>query len=265
MNSKPDSDLTDSVAVVTGASRGIGREIAKQLAHRGARVKLAARDIDGLNETLANIEGDRERAAIFHTDITDQDQVIALEAETTDKLGETDVLVCNSGIAGPSAPVVDVDLEEWVETIQVNVTGTFLCLKAFLPGMITRGTGSIVVVGSMTGKRPLLNRSAYATSKMALVGLVRTVAQEVGQFGVRVNLVSPGPVVGPRIDWVIQRQADAKGISASEARAAWEEEIPLRRLVDAREVASAVSYLASDAASGITGADLNVSAGLVMY
>jgi NAD(P)-dependent dehydrogenase (short-subunit alcohol dehydrogenase family) len=131
--------------------------------------------------------------------------------------------------------------------------------------MIERRTASVVVVGSMTGKRPLYGRTPYAASKMALVGLVRTLAVETGPAGVRVNLVSPGPIAGPRLDAVLAAQARVLGISPEEAKTHFTRTAALERVVEPAEVAAAALFLASDDASGITGEDLSVSAGIVTF
>jgi NAD(P)-dependent dehydrogenase (short-subunit alcohol dehydrogenase family) len=131
--------------------------------------------------------------------------------------------------------------------------------------MIESGAGSLVAISSMTGKRPLHGRTPYAAAKMGVIGLVRTLAVELGPHGIRVNAVCPGAVAGPRIDDVIRRQAATRGITEHEALLAFTGASPLGRLVKANEVAAACAYLASDAAAAITGEDLNVSAGVVMY
>jgi NAD(P)-dependent dehydrogenase (short-subunit alcohol dehydrogenase family) len=258
-------ELHDRVAVVTGAGRGIGRVIATTLAAEGADVVLAGRSVDGLQETREIVESRGRVGLVVPTDLRDRRQVAALAGTALDHFGAVDVLVNNSGVGGPSAPLWDVDPDEWEATLAVNVTGTFLACRAFLPAMIERGAGSVVVVGSYSGKRPLLNRSAYTTSKMALVGMVRTLATEAGPHGVRVNVVSPGGVAGERIEWVIRRLQQARGLSYDEAKAIMVGDSPFKRLVEPEEVAQAVVFLASDRSSAITGEDLNVSVGAVMY
>ena len=140
-----------------------------------------------------------------------------------------------------------------------------LCCRAFVPSMIERRSGSIIIIGSMTGKRPLWGRSPYAASKLALVGLARTLALETGPFRVRVNVISPGAVEGERIEWVIRQKAEGRGISIEVARAELASGSPLNRLVPPADVAAVVLFLASDKAGSITGEDVNVSAGLVTY
>ena len=257
--------LTDRIAVVTGAGRGIGRVIALALAREGAQMVLAGRSADALEQTR-KLAGDTGRdPLVVPTDITLPDQVEALARATLEAFGGADVLVNNSGIGGPSVPLWEVDPADWEATMAVNVTGTYLCCRAFLPAMVARRSGSVVIIGSMTGKRPMVGRTPYAASKMALVGLARTLAAEAGPYGVRVNVISPGPVEGERIEWAIERQAEALGVSVEEARARFTSASPLGRLVPPADVAAATVFLASDRAASITGEDLNVSAGVVMY
>lgn len=257
--------LKEKIAVITGAGRGIGRAIALAYAQEGAQVVLAARSVEALQETQAELARLGGTGIVLPTDISDPDAVGALVTQTLARFGRIDILVNNSGIGGPSAPLWEIAPSEWEETFKVNVTGTYLCCRAFLPHMIKQRAGCIVIIGSMTGKRPLLNRTPYAASKMALVGLARTLAWETGPYNIRVNVISPGPVEGKRIEWVIRSQAEAKGISVDEARQQFTSGSPLGQLVAASDVADAAVFLASDKAKAITGEDLNVSAGNVMY
>jgi NAD(P)-dependent dehydrogenase (short-subunit alcohol dehydrogenase family) len=253
------------VAAVTGAGRGIGREIALSLARAGADVVLAGRDPATLEATERDVVGVGAGALSVRTDVTSQADIEALARASLERFGAVDALVLNSGIAGPTGPLWEIDRHAWDETFAVNVTGAFLCARAFLPSMLERGSGSIVVIGSMTGKRPLWGRTPYAASKLALVGLVRTLALETGPSGVRVNLVSPGPVDGERMDRVFRAQADGRGISEDQARAEMVAQIPIGRLVEPSEVADAVVSLTLGELSAVTGVDLNVSGGMVMY
>jgi NAD(P)-dependent dehydrogenase (short-subunit alcohol dehydrogenase family) len=253
------------VAVVTGAGRGIGREIALALAGAGADVVLAGRDPSTLEATAEVAAGAGAATLCVRTDVTSEDQLEALAVAAFDRFGAVDALVANSGVGGPSGPLWELDRESWEETFAVNVTGVFLSARAFLPSMLERGRGSIAVIGSMTGKRPLWGRTPYAASKLALVGLVRTLAVEAAPSGVRVNLVSPGPVAGERMDWVFRAQAEGRGISPEEAREEMVSQIPIGRLIEPREVADAVVSLTLGELSAVTGADLNVSGGMVMY
>lgn len=253
------------MAVVTGAGTGLGREIALRMAADGADVLLCGRSTGPMDEVAEQVRSAGRRALVVPMDLRDPDSIQAAAEAAYAEFGQVDVLVNNSGVGGPSAPLWEVDPAEWEDTFRVNVTGTFLACKAFLPGMVARRSGSVVVIGSVTGKRPLINRTPYAASKTALIGLVRTLAFEAGPHGVRINLVSPGPIEGARITWVLERQAEARGITFEQARDDFTSGSALQRLVPPSDVADAVAYLASSRSASVTGEDLNVSAGLVMY
>ena len=257
--------LQDQIAVVTGAGSGIGREIALRLAEEGADLVLTGRSVSAMQDVASLVEAGGRRVLVVPMDLRDHASIDAGAARALAHFGRVDILVNNSGVAGPSRPLTQITASEWEETFAVNVTGTFLCCRAMLPQMLERGSGSIVVIGSITGKRPLVNRTPYAASKTALIGLVRTLATEVGPHGVRVNLVSPGGVEGERLDWVIESQAAARGISVEQAREEFASDSALRRLVSPHDVADVTAFLASPRAAALTGQDVNVAAGLVMY
>jgi len=250
------------VAVVTGAGRGIGKAIALAFASAGADLVLAGRDTATLEATAAEAT---VASLTVVTDVTDEASVAKLADRTIERFGRADVVVANSGIGGPSGPVWELSRADWDETFAVNVTGVWLCSRAFLPAMVERGAGSFITIGSMTGKRPLWGRTPYAASKTALIGLVRTLAVETAASGVRVNLVSPGPVASERMDWVFRAQAEGRGITEQEARAEMVAQIPLGRLIEASEVADAVVALGLGRLTAVTGEDVNVSGGMVMY
>ena len=257
--------LHGRTALVTGASQGLGKAIALRFAGEGARVVLAARSRERLAETAAEIEAAGGSALVAPTDLRQPGDLDALAQRVEDEFGGIDTLVAGSGIAGPTTELWKLTPEQWEETIAVNLTGTFLTCRALLPAMIRRGSGNIVVIGSTTGKRPLYGRTPYAASKLGLVGLVRTLAVELGPLGVRVNLISPGGVAGPRIETVIREQAAANGTTYDETYAQYARETPLRRLIPPEDIAATAVFLASDAAASITGEDVNVSGGLAMF
>jgi NAD(P)-dependent dehydrogenase (short-subunit alcohol dehydrogenase family) len=252
------------VAVVTGANRGIGRAITVALAAAGCTVAASARDPSSLAETVAEADKAGGTAVPFGCDVCDEASVAAL-ASRAGELGPVSVVVANAGIAGPTTPLHEMSLADWRETVATDLDGVFLTFRAFVPSMISARAGSLIAISSMTGKRPLTGRTPYAASKMGVIGLVRTLALELGPYGIRANSVCPGAVAGPRIEDVIRKQAAARGISEDEALAVFTGSSPLGRLVEADEVARTCAFLASDASAAITGEDVNVSAGVVMY
>src|SRR2546427_5537986 len=219
--------LKDKIVVVTGGGRGLGRVIAFACAREGADLVLASRSVEALQETRAEVESFGRKALVVPTDIRHEDSVRNLAEQALARFGHIDILVNNSGIGGPTAPLWEIAPAEWEETFAVNVTGTYLCCRAFLPSMIERRSGCIVIIGSMTGRRPLFGRTPYAASKMALLGLARTLVWEIGPYGIRVNVISPGPVEGERIEWVLRTQAQARSISVDEARRQFTSSSPL--------------------------------------
>ena len=258
-------ELQDKIAVITGAGRGIGRTIALTYAKEGANLVLVSRSKEALEETQAMIEALGRQALVVPTDIRDEDSVNNLAQQALEFFGHVDVLVNNSGITGPTTPLWNISLAEWEETFAVNVTGAYLCCRAFLPAMIEKRSGNIIMISSMTGKRPLFGRTPYAGSKLALVGIARTLAWEVGTYGIRVNVISPGAVEGERIKRVVREIAHAQGISEDEALRQFTSNSPLGRIVPPEDIAAAAVFLASEKAASITGEDLNVSSGTVMY
>jgi len=254
--------VSTPVAVVTGANRGIGRAIAVASAGAGYAVLASAREAASLAGTVAEAASSDGVVVPAAGDVTDEASMAALAATAQD-LGPVNVVVANAGIAGPTAPLHEITLEQWRDTIATDLDGVFLTFRAFVPGLIVRRSGSLTAISSMTGKRPLHGRTPYAAAKMGVIGLVRTLALELGPHGLRVNAVCPGSVAGPRMDHVVARQAGARGVPEEQVRAEVTGGAPLGRMVTAGEVASACVYLAS--AGAITGEDLNVTAGAVMY
>jgi len=257
--------LKDQVAVITGGGRGIGRAIALAYAQEGAHLVLASRSVENLEETRELVEKYGHKVLVVPTDLRKAEDVQELARKTLEYFGHVDILVNNSGIAGPTAPLWEVTPAEWEETLAINLTGVYLCCREFLPHMIERRSGNVIMIGSITGKRPLFGRTPYAVSKIGLVGLARTLAWETGPYGIRVNVISPGPVEGERIVSVVRRQAEARGISVEEATQAFTRESPLNRFIPPDDIANTAVFLASEKAHSITGQDLSVSSGIVMY
>jgi NAD(P)-dependent dehydrogenase (short-subunit alcohol dehydrogenase family) len=256
--------VSSPVAVVTGANRGIGRAITVTLAAGGFTVAASARDPASLAGTVAETGEVGGTAVPLACDVRDEASVAKMAAEA-EALGPVHAVVANAGVAGPTLPLHEITLADWHDTLATDLDGIFLTFRAFIPAMIERMGGSLIAISSMTGKRPLHGRTPYAAAKMGVIGLVRTLATELGPYHIRVNAVCPGPVAGPRMDEVVRKQAAIRGITEEQARAALTEASPLGRMVEAAEVAQACAYLASDGSAAVTGEDLNVTAGVVMY
>ncbi|MFF7472879.1 SDR family NAD(P)-dependent oxidoreductase [Streptomyces sp. NPDC008092] len=248
--------LDGRTALVTGGGGPLGRAFALALAGAGARVVLVGRNEQALAEAAAKV-GDAARTAVC--DVSDPASVRALAAALADE--DVSLLVNNAGVAGPVRPLVDIEPGEWDDVFAANVRGVYLMCRAFLPPMLAAGRGDIVNVASVSGKRPLLNRTPYTASKMALIGLTRTLAGEVGPHGVAVNSLSPGPVRGPRMDRNFRLTAELTGCTVEEAERDFASRAALGRLVEEDEVARAL--VAMLAMPGLCGADIDLSAGMV--
>lgn len=254
--------LDDLTAFVTGASGGIGREIAYELGDQGANVACAARG-DGIHETADQL-GDRGLAV--RCDVTDEASVAAAVEGTVEKWGGLDCLVNNAGVSGPVQPFDRIDPEEFQATFAVNVTGANTCTKHAAPHLRESDRGSVVNIGSIGGKRPYPNRTPYAASKMGLIGLTRTLAYELGRDDVTVNTVLPGPVEGDRIEEVVQKQAELADVENAEPLQIGPDDFALPDyLVSPEEVAAQVAYLAGPSGRHITGQEIAVDAGGTWY
>ena len=259
------SGFEGASAVVTGAGQGIGAAIAKALAARGAHVVLNGRHAETLQAVCAEIDAAGGSSDCCVGDVTDLHHLEALMKRAAGSRSVLDILVNNAGIAGPTAPLVDVTPEEWNETIAVNLTGVFLACKAALPYLGRSSHGKILNIGSVTGKQPLPNRSPYAAAKLGVVGLTRTLAHEVGPQGISVNLISPWLVEGERLQAVLSSMSKERGLSTDELRAEMTGGTAFKRTVSEEDVVETALFLCSSAADNLTGQDINVAAGAVMY
>jgi len=244
-------EFEGTVAVVTGAARGIGRSIAERLGEEGASVVVADIDAEEARETAAELGETGIAAEAVGCDVTSVDDVTAMVERTVDRFGSLDVLVNNAGI-GSSGSVLDLDFEEWHRVIDVNLNGVFNCSRVAAPELVEAGGGSIINISSMAGRNISYHAAAnYTASKWGVIGLTKHMAWDLGEHGVRVNAVCPGSTITSLTE-----------SSTTEAqRAATAEKIPLNRWAEPRDQADAVVYLASEAGSYVTGTVLEVDGG----
>lgn len=240
--------------LITGAGGGIGLEIAATCHAEGALVHIC-----DVNQALLGPSG-KLPMAVGRTlaDVGKPADVDRLFQTVREQMGGLDVLVNNAAITGPVGPIDTNDTEEWARTINVNLIGQFHCIRRAIPLMREAGGGSIVNISSIAGRLGFPNRTAYAASKWAIIGLTQSVAMEVGAFNIRVNAILPGIVAGTRQARVQSERAQALGISEAEMAGRYVANVSLKRKVDAQEIADMVIYLCSDAGRNITGMSMGV-------
>jgi 3-oxoacyl-[acyl-carrier protein] reductase len=238
--------LADQVILVTGASRGIGAEIALAAARAGADIAVGYLEgAEGAGNTVAEVRSIGREAHLFAADVRDEAEVNGLVAGVLEKFGRIDGLVNNAGVIADS-PVVDMPTDEWKRMIDVDLTGAFLCSRAVLPGMIERGSGSIVMISSRLGQIGFAGVAHYSAAKAGILGLVKSLAKEVGPQGVRVNAVAPGVTITDMGAEVMDGEVGRKRLA----------ELPAGRFATAADVAASVVFLLTDAASHYHGQTL---------
>ncbi|MFH1491456.1 MAG: SDR family NAD(P)-dependent oxidoreductase [Pseudomonadota bacterium] len=258
--------LKDRVAIVTGGGRGIGKAISKAFASEGARVVIAGPVPSESEKTVEEITSRGGWAMAVKTDIREEDQIRRAVAESVKACGRIDILVNNSGVGGPTAPVVDMDLEKWNEVLSIDLTGGMLFSREVLKVMIPQKRGNIIYMAAEGGRAgdgrggyPM--RSAYCCAKMGVIGLTETLAIEVGQHSIRVNAISPAAVKGERMMEVARAKSKATGIPLDELINGKFKVYSLMRPTEEFEVAAAAVFLASDESSAVTGQTLIVNCG----
>lgn len=254
--------LDGRVAIVTGAAKGMGGDICRALASEGAHLALAAREAPPL-ETLAHeVEQRGGRALVEPTDVTDETAVERLVERTRSAFGRIDILVNGAGVTGPvETPVWEIKVADWDHVLAVNLRGTFLPIKHVLPTMMSQRYGKIVNISGSSGLRGYKHRAAYSSSKWALRGLTRTVALEVGPYNINVNALHPGIVAGDRMDRLCRDKARKRGWTPEQVHEEYVQEMALRRVTTASNIADAVVFLVSDASQNMTGQSVTVDGG----
>jgi len=255
--------LQNKIALVTGGSGGLGRTLALYFVRAGCNVVITSRNLNDL--TLAAQELSRNGAAVtaWPCDIKQEEQVEVLRDKILREIGTVQILVNNAGLAR-AASFLDMDDSLWDETLKVNLTGTYQCCKAFLPGMISAGWGRIINIGSTTAKVAYSHVSAYTASKHGVLGLTRTLALETARSGVTVNAICPGYLNTERTRENAERMAEKTGQSIQEILDLFVRSSPQKRLIEPAEVANLALLLAAESMGGMTGQAINVDGGAVM-
>ena len=255
--------VLDKVAIVTGAAKGMGSAISLTLAREGAHLLLAGRDPGPLSEVAVEARAMGRRAEAVSADVTKEEQVQAMVRACLEAYGgRVDILVNVAGVTGPvETPVWEVEDRDFDFVLAVNVRGSFLSMKHVLPVMIRQRSGRIVNIAGSSGLRGYRNRAAYSSSKWAVRGLTRTAALDVGKYGITVNAVCPGIVESPRMDRLCREKAARRGWTYEQVYEEYIEEMALRRLTTAQDVANAVLFLASEEGRNITGQEIVVDGG----
>lgn len=253
--------LERKIALITGGGRGIGRAIALAFARQGARIVVAARTAEQVEQVAAEIGNG---AIPVVCDVSNAESVTQMFAQTRERLGDVDILVNNAGIA-ESATLVTTSDDLWHRHLAINLSGTFYCTRAALPAMLEKKWGRVINIASIAGKTGAPYIAAYAASKHGVMGLTRSVALEVAQSGITVNAICPGYVDTEMVTRGIDRITTKTGRSADEALESIKKMSPQNRLATAEEVAALALLLASDEGRGINGQGINVDGGSVFY
>ena len=241
--------MTPQNVLITAGANGIGLALAKAFHAEGARVYICDIDEAALSRTAAALPGLLTRAC----DVGDRNAVSDMVADAAARMGGIDVLVNNAGVGGPTTPLQDLDPADWDTVIRVNLTGTFNVTRSAIPHLRRSKRGVLLLMSSAAGRFGYPNRSPYAATKWALIGLAKTLAIELGEYGIRVNAIAPGAVAGERAERVFQGRAQASGRSIDEEKRIGLANQSLKELVDPADIAKLAVFLASDAGKSLSG------------
>jgi 3-oxoacyl-[acyl-carrier protein] reductase len=244
--------LSGRVALVTGASQGIGRTCALRLAKDGATVAVTARNQEKLNELVSEIAAAGGKAAAFALDVADEEQVKSTVKAIIAQFGKIDILINNAGITRDQL-VMRMKRADWDAVLQTNLTSAYLCIQQVISSMLKQRWGRIINITSVFGQMGQAGQANYAASKAGLIGLTMAIAREVGSRNITCNAVAPGFI-----------ETAMTAVLSDEVKQAAVKQIPLGRVGTPEDVASAVAFLASDEASYVTGHVLNVNGGMLM-
>lgn len=240
--------------LVTAGGGGIGRVIAETFAAAGARLHIC----DISDDALRDCATARPDWGTSRCDVSDEDQVTRLFEDVKNKLGGLDVLINNAGIAGPTGGIDELAPDEWRKTVDINLNGQFYCASLAVPLLKQSTNASIICLSSVAGRLGYAFRTPYAATKWAIIGLVKSLAIELGPDGIRVNAILPGIVEGPRIEQVISARAQAVGSSYEEMEQQYINKVSLRRMVTAQDVANQALFLCSPLGANISGQPISI-------
>ncbi|HYV17606.1 MAG TPA: SDR family NAD(P)-dependent oxidoreductase [Verrucomicrobiae bacterium] len=262
--------LEGRVAVITGGGSGIGRAIAERFYREGARVAIASRNAKTLQTVAMEMNKGDHRIVPFRCDVTDRDEVEVLIGNVIEVWDRVDILVNNAGLSGitpatPSPEGNDDAEARWKQILDVNLTGSFSCIREAVPHMPEDGRGRILNLSSVLGKFGVPGYGAYCASKHGVIGLTKALALELAPRKITVNALCPGWVETDMARAGVEAGASREGITPEEFRRRAEQRVPLGRFIQPDEVAALAAFLASDAGAGITGQAINLDGGAAMW
>ncbi len=260
----PMNTLKGKVVFATGATKGLGAELALALAREGAHVAIVGRDMQAGNEVAAAVRAIGSEAIVLQADVTDGDALDAAARAAHASFGRIDRLLCTAGVGSPRQPVWQSTAADYHACFDINVLGTMLAMRAVMPLLIAQGEGRVVVIGGTYGHKGVADAAIYAASKWAVRGLVKSAALEGGPHNVTVNTVAPGGIAGPRLKRLFEASALREGLPYETVLRRFTSKSALGRLVSGDDVAHAVIHLFSDGGRLITGQDIVVDAGTLV-
>ena len=254
MTSVTYADLKGKVVLITGSSKALGAETARQFAASGARVVVNGRDEQAIERVTGSIRSEGGECIGIAADATSADELIRLQLEIQDRFGDVSVLATFAGGLGNPVPVLNITEEQWRKTIDADLTSKFLTVKTFVPAMKANRSGNIILMSSAAGRLISQASAAYGAAHAATLMLMRHLAQELGPFGIRANAIAPSIVRNEKIEKFMAPEMQAKAADG----------LPLRRIGTPEDVARAALFLASEASSWITGHTLDINGGKLM-
>lgn len=261
-------ELEGRAALVTGASRGLGKYLAHRLADEGCDLVICSRDRDQIEEAGAEIQ--RQTGAnlfAIEADVTCEEDVAGMVAAAVQEFASIDLLVCNAGVVGTSGSIHDIDLASWKRIIDVNLYGYYLCVREVSRIMIQNRRGAIVQINSRTGKRGTAKNSAYAASKGGGIVLTQSLSAELAEYNIRVNCICVGSIFESELwqDFLFKDYAKRYDMTEEQVKQKYLEAIPLKRGCEYQDVANLVIFLLSDRSSYMTGQAINLTGGEVVW